>query len=195
MFSPKSYKVAVLDRSQSVLFEAIRDSYDLSSIKRPRVKRFLTWLLKKAGATDYKERRVNVNYTEVQVGPDSELIEMAYETAIAVYEQSGKLPKFLLVGRDEQYKLYREAFNDPMTFDISAPLAINGRRHIHGMTIIMIPWMNGLLPMLSLEDLKEDLNYSFLPASPSISSDPEMLLYTPDDEGYYDYFDESGKEL
>lgn len=65
--------------------------------------------------------------------------------------------KYIVVGRDEQYRLINKALDHRFDFPVESHIACGGETKICGLTVICVPWLNGiaLLPELQKSEKRD----------------------------------------
>jgi hypothetical protein len=146
------YKVFPLNKTTVSEYRQLFDTYDLSSVKDGKVKQWLIWLLKKLGAKPGSERVT----TEVTAEVDTRDLQGFIENfVVEFYNEYQKWPSVVLVGLDIQKEIFRQEISRPIVMDYEARLGVKRSIHIQGLKVVLVPWMNGILPMLSWDDLNQ----------------------------------------
>jgi|SRR6185503_2619242 len=107
------------------------------------------WALRKIGCHALDE---HVFYSNVEFDKGN-LIQAIDEQARSVRRFFEK-PHMVLLGRDEQARLFREVYDGLTHFQVSAP--VNGELRVHNLLVVCVPWMNGMLVMPKVEWFNRD---------------------------------------
>lgn len=135
-------------------FITMNKVYDLrdDSILSKVLRRILNWL----GCSIYvhaehlENRTYNTHTFDLS---KYESFSDIYEAALGVYERTGRMPQYVLVGYEQQKRIFKTTVQDTFSVNLDLHRSENGKSKVYGLTVVLIPWMDGILPMLSLDDL------------------------------------------
>ena len=113
--------------------------------KRPlkALQRICLWILHKLRC-EHTERRVTCESITINV---KDVIEMIDAQASAIARQTGRWPSYVVVGREQAFKLMSQNPNRQIELDMSLA---RGYSSVMGMTLIIAPWFDGVVCLSEL---------------------------------------------
>lgn len=116
----------------------------------PWLQRWLFKLLGKLGANSLNE---SVTYTKVEIDT-SRILDALLENQRDVMMLYNKSARYVVMGPKDFARFCGDPeYRDPLYFNFSAPIGMNGKRSILGLEVVIVPWIEGFFV---LPDLAEE---------------------------------------